>query len=76
MVSFLEKMNDVFDKFYEKKNKKKVEDTHTRTTFLMRNDLLNKVNTLSLEKGRGFKTHFFNQAIENLLEDIEQLLNK
>jgi hypothetical protein len=71
MVSLLEKSNDVFDKFYEKKNKEKVEDTHTRTTFLMRNDLINKVNALSIEKGKGFKTHFFNQAIENLLKEIE-----
>ncbi|WP_066385807.1 hypothetical protein [Neobacillus mesonae] len=67
----MEKRNDVFDSFYEKKSRDKVEETHTRTTFLMRNDLLNKVNSLSTEKGRGFKTHFFNQAVENLLKEIE-----
>jgi hypothetical protein len=71
MVLLVNIREDVFDKFYEKKNKKKVEDTHTRATFLMRNDLLDKVNEISTDKGRGFKTHFFNQAVEKLLKEIE-----
>lgn len=42
---------------------KKVEDTHKRTTFLVRRDLLEQLNELAKGK-HGYKTEFINYAIE------------
>lgn len=51
--------------------KERVEDTHTRHTFLIRNDLLNRLEKHSREK-RGFKTEFINLAIKSALGEIEK----
>jgi len=51
--------------------KKTVEDTHTRTTFLFRNDLVKRLDKLAKDK-RGFKTMAINKAIENLLNELEK----
>lgn len=59
------------DKYEEKANRKTVEDTHVRTTFLFRKDLAKRLDKLSKNK-RGYKTEFFNTAIEALLDDIER----
>ena len=60
----------LLNKFEEKSNKKTVEDTHTRTTFLFRNDLAKRLDKLAKNK-RGFKTMFLNEAIESLLNEWE-----
>lgn len=66
-----QEIKDSFVKKYEKKYKKPtVNDTHTRTTFLLRNDLAERLNTLS-EGKRGFKTEFMNAAIEQMLDILE-----
>lgn len=52
-------------------SKKKMEETHTRYTFLFRNDLSKRLTRLSKGKGKGFKTEFLNQAIEILLNEME-----
>lgn len=58
-----------FKSKYEQKTKKPtVEDTHTRTTFLFRNDLKKELDKLSKNK-RGFKTEFINHAIETYLRN-------
>ena len=63
------------DKFNEqlklKEDKLTVEATHTRTTFLLRNDLKDRLNNLSDQHKRGYKTDFINKAIELLLEAVE-----
>lgn len=58
------------EKYKEKVNKPTVEETHTRTTFLFRNDLAKRLEKLSRNK-RGYKTQFINEAIEALLNEIE-----
>jgi hypothetical protein len=50
---------------------KKVEETHKRSTFLVRRDLLKRLDKLA--SGRhGFKTEFINYAIEKALVEIEK----
>lgn len=66
-----QQLKESFVAKYEKKYKKPtVNDTHTRTTFLLRNDLAERVNKLS-EGKRGFKTEFLNTAIEQMLNVLE-----
>lgn len=58
--------------FEAKTNKKTVEETHTRSTFLFRNDLSDRLSDLAQERDRGFKTMFINMAIEALLDEWEK----
>lgn len=51
--------------------KDKMEDTHTRSTFLIRKDLANRLEKLSAKEKRGFKTRFINRAIEVMLDASE-----
>lgn len=50
----------------------KVEDTHTRSTFLVRNELLKELNAIAKKNGHGFKTEFINLAIEMALEELKR----
>ncbi|WP_077324119.1 hypothetical protein [Virgibacillus siamensis] len=61
-----EKKNRLKSKF----NEKKVEDSHSRRTFLVENELLKRLDKLAKNK-HGFKTEFINYAIESALDDIE-----
>lgn len=61
---------DIMDTFTEMSKRKTVEDTHTRATYLVRNDLLKRLDKLAKGK-RGFKTLFVNKAMEALLNDLE-----
>lgn len=57
---------------FEKKTKREtVEDTHTRQTYLVRNDLIKRLDKLAKNKARGFKTMLVNHAIEKVLEELE-----
>lgn len=51
----------------------KVEDTHKRSTFLVRKDLLRRLNKIAKSQKHGFKTEFINTAIEIALDEIERL---
>ena len=55
----------------EKKKKKTQEDTPTRATFMVNNELLKRLDRLSKNQ-RGFKTLFINKAIETLLNELEK----
>lgn len=52
--------------------RKTVEETHTRQTYLIRNDLLKRLNRAARRKRKGYKTRFVNLAIERLLDDLEK----
>lgn len=58
-----------------KGKKKRIEDTHTRCTYLVRKDLEKRVNVYS-EGNFGFKTSFINYAIEAALEDYDKIYNE
>lgn len=60
----------IMDMYDEKSKKKTVEETHTRATFLFRNDLQERLDKLA-EGKRGFKTMFLNRAIEALLDEMD-----
>lgn len=62
---------DLLHLFQEKQNKLTVEETHVRSTFLLRRDLDKRLTKLARGK-RGFKTLFLNKAIESLLDELEE----
>ncbi len=62
--------NDLVKAFEEKQNKERVNDTHTRRTFLVRDDLLERLDLVS-EGKRGFKTLLINKALEAVLDEVE-----
>lgn len=51
--------------------KKKIEDSHIRTTILLDADLSERLDKLSEGQKRGFKTKFFNAAVRQLLDELE-----
>jgi hypothetical protein len=55
----------------QRKQKKTVEETHTRQTYLIRNDLIDRLESIAYNKDRGFKTAFLNHAIERLLNEVD-----
>lgn len=59
------------EEYQAKTSKKSMEETHKRTTFLFRKDLARRLDKLSRGK-RGYKTMFFNKAIETLLDEYEK----
>jgi len=59
-------------KLRSKSKKAKVEDTHTRKTYLVRNDLLDRIEDVS-NGTHGFKIEFINFAIELGLAEYENM---
>lgn len=57
--------------FEERTKKLTIEDTHTRQTYLIRNDLLKRLNKVAKGKDRGFKTQLVNYALEQILNEID-----
>lgn len=62
--------DNFWDLIDQEKKKKTVEETHTRQTYLIRNDLLKELNKVSRKQGKGFKTKVINYALEQFLNDI------
>lgn len=65
----------IVQKYASRKGKKParqtIEDTHTRQTYLIRNDLIARLERLAKGQRRGFKTEFVNDALELLLAKAE-----
>jgi|SRR5699024_8793521 len=56
------------------KKKEKMEDTHTRRTFLIKNELLKELDDLAEQiNNTGFKTEFINYAIEEGLSGLKKI---
>lgn len=66
-------LNTFVSEFEEKQKKKTVEETHTRQTYLIDNDLIKRLNKLATKKGKGFKTALINRALATALDELEQL---
>lgn len=64
-----------FEMFESKQKKLTIEDTHTRTTFLIDNNLRKRLDNLS-EGKKGFKTSFVNTALRVLLDEVENRTKK
>lgn len=62
--------DDLLSRIKKRKEKKKIEDTHTRQTFLIKNELNDKLTKLYKKYGYGFKTEFINDAIEKGINAI------
>ena len=68
---YQKELKEALKKSYDAKYKRPtVNDTHTRNTFLLENDLNKRLNKLSKGK-RGFKTEFLNTAVRQLLDIME-----
>lgn len=59
------------EEFEKRLKKPTIEETHTRGTWLIRNDLLKRLDKLSKHQQRGFKTHLVNYALEQVLNELE-----
>jgi len=59
------------------KKREKMEDTHTRRTFLVRNELLDRLDKVSKKiNNTGFKTEFINFILEKGLNELEEIDKK
>jgi hypothetical protein len=59
----------------DRKAKKTIEDTHTRRTFLIRNDILKELDRICRGK-RGYATQVVNLALEKALVEIKESKKK
>lgn len=66
----------ITDSFKVKQSKPLMKDTHMRTSFLFRKDLRHRLNILSDYYGRGYRTHFINNALENAIISAEQQMEQ
>lgn len=62
---------DFLEQFQEKENRPTVEETHKRATFLIEQELLERMDRLASGRARGFKTALVNEAIRRMLDEIE-----
>lgn len=65
-----DKFTEQFLKQFTEKATK--EDTHTRQTWLIKNETIKRLDKLAKGKKKGFKTELVNQALEMLLDRIEK----
>ncbi|PGA92169.1 hypothetical protein [Bacillus toyonensis] len=65
-----DKFTEQFLKQFTEKSTK--EDTHTRQTWLIKNETIKRLDKLAKGKKKGFKTELVNQALEILLDRIEK----
>lgn len=49
--------------------RQKMEETHTRATFLVDDEILKKFNNICEYEGRGFKTKAINLALKSFIND-------
>jgi hypothetical protein len=63
---------DFWSLIENEKKKKTVEETHTRQTYLIRNDILDRLQKNSMKQGKGFKTKVINYALEQFLDELEK----
>ena len=52
--------------------RKRVEDTHTRDTFLIENELLQKLNLIAKQQPKGYKKKLINDLLRMYLQEIEK----
>src|SRR5699024_7297752 len=82
LIKPIEKGESNFDKLERGlsdiiKKKEKMEDTHTRRTFLVRNELLDRLDIVSKKiNNTGFKTEFINFILEKGLDELEEIDKK
>ncbi|OQR53157.1 hypothetical protein [Bacillus sp. CDB3] len=56
----------------EKYDKKKtVEETHKRRTFLIRRELINRIDEIAKDKPKGFVTDLVNTALDSVITQLE-----
>ncbi|MCR8964141.1 hypothetical protein O0550_13145 [Brevibacillus halotolerans] len=48
----------------------RMEDTYTRQTFLIRNDLIERLKRVAATQKKGFKTRLMNYVLEKELDEL------
>ena len=56
---------------YKYQNKKNIEDTHKRATFLIDKDTLDSFNAICANQKKGFKTEIINTLISNFVNSYD-----
>jgi len=69
--NFTDFKTSILTKYEEKRKKKTVEETHIRTTFLLRKDLAKRLNKITRNK-HGLKTILLNNAVEAIVKAMEE----
>ncbi len=59
-------------KGFNRTKKITVEETHTRDTYMIKNELLNKLNKQSKKEGKGYKKWFANEAFKLFIDCLEK----
>lgn len=69
-VTLEDVQNGISEEWERRLSRKKAEDIYTRVTFLMENDLKERLDKLvnSKQKKHGYKTMFLNMALRSLLD--------
>ncbi|WP_214285046.1 hypothetical protein [Bacillus subtilis] len=50
-----------------------MEDTHTKINFYARNDLKERLDKLAKKQPKGFRHKLFNDMLEQIIIDLEEL---
>lgn len=61
---------ELLNEYFGESKKKTMEETHTRRTFLIRNDILKRYEQATKGK-RGLKTRLINDALEAMLDALD-----
>src|SRR5699024_639805 len=69
--NFTDFKTSILTKYEEKRKKKTVEESHIRTTFLLRKDLAKRLNKITRPK-HGLKTILLNNAVEAIVKAMEE----
>ncbi len=65
-------INELDKTYKEIKGKRGIEETHTRHTILVRNDLSKRLDRIAKQRGKGWKTKIMNLIIEDMLNQFEK----
>ncbi|MFS1512661.1 hypothetical protein VQL36_09515 [Chengkuizengella sp. SCS-71B] len=60
------------DEIFNPPSKPTVEDTHKRATFLIRNDLIERLNEIVKGEKKGTKHRLVNKGIEKILDEYSE----
>lgn len=65
-------INNTGDFSFTFSKKATIEETHRRQTWLIKNELIERLERLAAGKPRGFKTKLINNAIEFAISELEK----
>lgn len=64
-------VEDIVKKFSAEEKRQTTEQTHTRRTYLIRNDLVERLETEAKRHSRGWPTRLINGLLESYFLDLD-----